>query len=113
VSQSRHVYTRGAGETHSVKGPMVTVLLFGETLRQSLKQSEIQLDVPVPMTVRRLLEANQDTLGPLISFLGKGELLVTVNRKVGSMDSTVRDGDTVKLTHQFNPTYDGATWHNP
>ena len=46
-------------------------------------------------------------------LLGKGELLVTVNRKVGSMDSVVRDGDTIKLTHQCNPTYEGATWQNP
>lgn len=92
---------------------MVTVLLFGQTLRESVEESELQFQVPGPLTVRALLEAQQDKLGALQPFLSKGELLVTVNRKVGTLDSTVRDGDTVKLTHQFNPTYDGATWHNP
>ncbi|HET8580735.1 MAG TPA: hypothetical protein VFL31_07030 [Nitrospiraceae bacterium] len=92
---------------------MVTVLLFGQALRQSMEESELQVEVPGPLTVRALLEANQDRLGRVMPFLGKGELLVTVNRKVGSMDSMVHDGDTVKFTHQFNPTYDGARWHNP
>jgi len=25
----------------------------------------------------------------------------------------VKDGDTIKLTHQFNPVFEGARWHNP
>jgi hypothetical protein len=45
--------------------------------------------------------------------MNKGQLLVTVNRKVGTLDSVLRDGDTLKLTHQFNPIVDGAAWHNP
>jgi molybdopterin synthase sulfur carrier subunit len=92
---------------------MVTVLVFGQTLRQCVDESEIQCEVPEPTTVRGLLEANQGTLGALLPFMGKGELLVSVNKKVGTLDTKVRDGDTVKLTHQFNPTLDGATWHNP
>ena len=92
---------------------MVTVLLFGQALRQSVEESELQVEVPGPLTVRQLLEANQDRLGGVMPFLGKGELLVSVNRKVGTIDSMVQDGDTVKLTHQFNPTYEGATWQNP
>jgi molybdopterin converting factor small subunit len=92
---------------------MVTVLVFGQTLRQAIPESEIQCDVPEPTTVRGLLESNQDALGGLLPFMSKGELLVTVNRKVGALDTKVRDGDTVKLTHQFNPTHEGATWHNP
>ncbi|HKW86365.1 MAG TPA: hypothetical protein VJM82_04785 [Nitrospiraceae bacterium] len=92
---------------------MVTVLLFGQALRQSVEESELQVEVPGPLTVRQLLEANQDRLGGVMPFLGKGELLVSVNRKVGTIDSVVQDGDTVKLTHQFNPTYEGARWQNP
>ncbi|MEK6525981.1 MAG: MoaD/ThiS family protein [Nitrospirota bacterium] len=92
---------------------MVTVLLFGQTLRQSAEESEFQLDVTGPTTVKNLLEANRHRLSGVIPFMSKGELLVTVNRKVGTLDSPVQDGDTIKLTHQFNPTYDGATWHNP
>lgn len=92
---------------------MVTVLVFGQTLRQSVQETEIQCDVPTPPTIRGLLEGNPDTLGGLLPFMNKSELLVTVNRKVAALDTKVKDGDTVKLTHQFNPTHEGATWHNP
>ncbi|MGH7232307.1 MAG: MoaD/ThiS family protein [Nitrospiraceae bacterium] len=92
---------------------MVTVFLFGLTLRQSAGESEFQLEVSGPITVKQLLESRADTMSGLVPFMNKGELLVTVNRKVGSMDSIVKDGDTVKLTHQSNPTYDGAMWQNP
>ncbi|MFM8552163.1 MAG: MoaD/ThiS family protein [Nitrospiraceae bacterium] len=92
---------------------MVTLLLFGETLRQAVGESEVQCEVAEPVALKALLEANQDRLGALLPFMGKGELLVTVNRKVGGLDSKIRDGDTVKLTHQFNPVHDGAMWQNP
>lgn len=92
---------------------MVTLLLFGETLRQAAGESEFQCEVTAPVTVKALLLANQDRLAGVLTFMNKGELMVTVNRKVGSLDSTVRDGDTVKLTHQFNPVMDGALWQNP
>lgn len=92
---------------------MVTLLLFGETLRQAMGESEFQCDVSEPVTLKALLESNQDRLGALLPFMKKGELLITVNRKVGGLDSKVRDGDTVKLTHQFNPVHDGAMWQNP
>lgn len=92
---------------------MVTVLLFGETLRQAVEESELTLDVTGTTTVKGLLETNQNKLAGVLPFMNKGELLVTVNKKVGALDSTVKDGDMVKLTHQVNPTFDGATWHNP
>jgi molybdopterin synthase sulfur carrier subunit len=92
---------------------MVTILLFGLTLRDAVGESELQIQVQGSLTVQRLIEANQDRLGSVIAFMNRGELLVTVNRKVGSLDSQVRDGDTVKLTHHSNPVYEGATWHNP
>lgn len=92
---------------------MVTVLLFGETLRQAAGETEVQCDIAAPLSVKALLEANRDRLAGVLPFMQKGELLVTVNRKVGTLDSTVRDGDTVKLTHQFNPVMDGALWQNP
>jgi molybdopterin synthase sulfur carrier subunit len=92
---------------------MVTLLFFGLTLRESIGESQIQLDVGGPITVKQLIETHQDRLGALVPLLTKSELLVTINRKVGTLESTVRDGDTVKLTHQFNPTYEGATWQNP
>ncbi len=92
---------------------MVTLLLFGETLRQSVEETELQFEIAGPTTVKALLESHQDRLAGLRPFLEKGELMVSVNRKVGTLDSAVQDGSTVKITHQTNPTYEGATWHNP
>jgi molybdopterin synthase sulfur carrier subunit len=92
---------------------MVTILLFGLTLQESVGESELQVDVVGPMTVKALLESNQGKLAGALLFMQKGELLVTVNKKVGSLESVVKDGDTVKLTHQSNPQYDGAMWQNP
>jgi molybdopterin synthase sulfur carrier subunit len=92
---------------------MVTVLLFGLTLRGSVGESELQIEVSAPISVKSLIESTADKLSGLVPFMTKGELLVAVNRKVGSLDSIVRDGDTVKLTHQSNPTYEGAMWQNP
>lgn len=92
---------------------MVTVMIFGLTLRDALGESELEIEVPDPITVKHLIESNQDRLGALIPFMGKSEILVAVNKKVGALDSTIKDGDTIKLTHQFNPDYEGARWHNP
>jgi len=92
---------------------MVKIILYGMTLQQSTDESEYELAVAGPTTVRGLLEANQERLGAILGFMNKGELLVTINKKVGTLDSKVQDGDTIKLTHQFNPTYEGARWHNP
>jgi len=92
---------------------MVTVLLFGETLRQAVDENEVQCETAGVTTVKQLLEANQDKLAGLLPFLSKGELLVAINKKVGALDSAVKDGDTIKLTHQVHPTMDGAMWQNP
>jgi molybdopterin synthase sulfur carrier subunit len=92
---------------------MITVLLYGQTLRQLVEEPEVRCEVTAPVTIKTLLEANSERLRGVVPLMAKGELLVTVNRKVATLDSVVRDGDTVKLTHQFNPVVDGATWHNP
>jgi molybdopterin synthase sulfur carrier subunit len=92
---------------------MVKILVFGQTLRDLLKENEIEIEVTGPMTVREFLESNQERLGEALTLATRGELLVTVNKKVGTLETTVKDGDTLKLTHQFHPSYDGARWHNP
>ena len=92
---------------------MVKVVLYGVTLQQRMDESEYEVAVAGPTTVRGLLESNEDRLGGLLGFMQKGELLVTVNKKVATLDSRVQDGDMIKLTHQFNPVYEGARWQNP
>jgi sulfur-carrier protein len=34
--------------------------------------------------------------------------LITVNKKIGSDDSPVKDGDTIKFSHQSRTSYDGT-----
>ncbi len=92
---------------------MVTILMFGHTLREAVGESEIEVEIATPTSVKAILEANQEKLGGALGLANKGEIVVAVNKKVGSLDSIVNDGDTVKLTHQFNPIFEGATWQNP
>jgi molybdopterin synthase sulfur carrier subunit len=87
--------------------------MFGHTLREAVGESEIEVEIATPTSVKAILEANQEKLGGALGLANKGEIVVAVNKKVGSLDSIVNDGDTVKLTHQFNPIFEGATWQNP
>lgn len=92
---------------------MVTILMFGHVLRESVGESEVEVDVSTPMTVKAILEANQEKLGGALTLANKSEILVAVNKKVATLDSIVKDGDIIKLTHQFNPVFEGARWQNP
>jgi molybdopterin synthase sulfur carrier subunit len=87
---------------------MVTVLVFGLTLRDAVGESEFKLEVFAPTTVRKLIESNQDRLGPLLQFLTNREVMITVNKKVSAEDTVVKDGDTVKFSHQSRVSYDGT-----
>ena len=87
---------------------MVTVLVFGLTLRDAVGETEFKFDVFEPTTVRKLIESNQDRLGSLVQFLANREVMITVNKKVSAEDTVVRDGDIVKLSHQSRTSYDGT-----
>jgi sulfur-carrier protein len=87
---------------------MVKVLVFGLTLRQAMGAHEIELDVAGPTTIKKMIDAYPEELGALAPFMQQREVLVAVNKKVGSEDSPVRDGDVVKLTHQSKTSYDGV-----
>jgi molybdopterin synthase sulfur carrier subunit len=91
---------------------MVTVLVFGLTLRDVLGETEFDIEISGPTTVRKLLESNQDRMAPLLQFLVNREVMITVNKKVGADDTVVKDGDVVKLSHQSRTSYDG-TRHIP
>ena len=87
---------------------MVTVLVFGLTLRDVVAETELECEVSEPTTVRKLIESNQDRMGPLLQFLLNRELMIAVNKKVSAEDTAVKDGDIVKLTHQSRVSYDGT-----
>ncbi|WHZ21399.1 MAG: hypothetical protein OJF47_000511 [Nitrospira sp.] len=88
---------------------MVKVLILGVTLQQRVPETEFDLDLAAPTAVKKLIEAHPDQLAALSPFAQRGELLVTVNRKVGSLDSLVKDGDVLKIAHQSRASYDGTT----
>lgn len=92
---------------------MVTVLVFGQNLVPCVEDSEMECEVEGTPTVRAFLESDTDKFGGLLEFLNKGELMVTINQKISTQEATIKDGDTLKFTHQFNPTMEGAMWHNP
>jgi sulfur-carrier protein len=87
---------------------MVKVLVFGLTLRHAVGAHEIELDVSQTTTVKKLIEAYPAELGAISPYMMQREVLVAVNKKVGSEDSPVKDGDVVKLTHQSKTSYDGV-----
>lgn len=87
---------------------MVKVLVFGLTLRHAVGTHEIELEVAGTTTIKKMIEGNPDQLGALMPFMHQREVLVAVNKKVGSEDSVVKDGDVVKLTHQSKTSYDGV-----
>jgi len=87
---------------------MVKVLVFGLTLRHVLGEHELELEVAGTTTVRKMIDAHPAQLGALMPFMLQREVLVAVNKKVGSEDSVVKDGDVVKLTHQSKTSYDGV-----
>ena len=87
---------------------MVTVLVLGNTLRDAVGENEIEVTLSESTTVKKLIEENRQQLGGLLPFLMNREALITVNKKIGSEDSPVKDGDVVKFSHQSPTTYDGT-----
>ena len=88
---------------------MVKVLILGATLQQRMSETELDLEIDGPIAIKTLIEGNADLLDALAPFVVRGELLVTVNRKVGSLDSVVKEGDVLKIAHQSRASYDGTT----
>ncbi len=87
---------------------MVVIQIFGQTLRAIVEDSELEIPVTGPTTVKQLIEANPAQLGALLQYVKSREALITINKKIGSEDSPVRDGDVVKLSFQSRASYDGT-----
>lgn len=87
---------------------MVLIQVFGHTLRAVVDETELEVPVTGPTTVKQLIEANPAQLGALLQYIKRHEALITINKKIGSEDSPVRDGDVVKLSFQSHASYDGT-----
>jgi sulfur-carrier protein len=86
---------------------MVSVQIFGHVLQAVVEDSEVNVPVSAPTTVKQLVEHYPAQLGRLLPYLAKREVLITINKKIGSEDSPVCDGDVVKLSFQSRVSYDG------
>ena len=86
---------------------MVSVQIFGQTLRALVEEGELEVPVAGPTAVKQLIEAHPEQLGPLLQYIKSREALITINKKIGSEDSLVRDGDVVKLSFQSRTSYEG------
>ncbi len=87
---------------------MVTVLVLGNTLSDVVEDRELRVSLARPTTVKKLVESHQEQLGGLLPFLANREALITVNKRIGTEDSFVRDGDVVKISFQSRASYDGT-----
>ncbi|HEX5544181.1 MAG TPA: MoaD/ThiS family protein [Nitrospira sp.] len=87
---------------------MVSIQIFGQTLRAVVDENELEVPVTGSTTVKQLIEANPAQLGALLPYIKSREALITINKKIGSEDSPIRDGDVVKLSFQSRTSYDGT-----
>lgn len=87
---------------------MVTVLVFGRVIQEAVGENEFSIESAEPTTVRKLIEAHAESLGPLLRFIDSREALISVNKKVGTEDTVVKDGDTIKVSFQSRMSYDGT-----
>jgi len=87
---------------------MVTVLVLSHTLREAVNEPEVEVALKEPVTVKKLVESYPDELGGLLPYLVSREALITINKKIGSEDSLVKDGDLVKFSFQSRTSYDGT-----
>ncbi|MGE0643997.1 MAG: MoaD/ThiS family protein [Nitrospira sp.] len=86
---------------------MVSVQIFGQTLRAAVDESDFEVSISGLTTVKQLIEGNPAQLGPLLQYITSREALITINKKIGSEDSVVKDGDFVKFSFQSRTTYEG------
>ncbi|CUQ67547.1 MoaD/ThiS family protein [Candidatus Nitrospira inopinata] len=87
---------------------MVTIVVLGHTLREAVGAGEIEIDILGPTTIKQLIETHQDRLGGLLPYLVRREALITINKRVGTEDSMIRNGDVVKFAFQSRASYDGT-----
>jgi molybdopterin synthase sulfur carrier subunit len=87
---------------------MVRILVMGTTLRDAVEESDVELYVEGSTSVKKLIEGHQEQLGGLLRYIANREALITVNKKIGTEDTAVRDGDIVKISFQSRASYDGT-----
>ena len=93
---------------------MIKILMFGHALKEVVEDPEVEISLEESLSIRKLLETYQEHFREIMPFLESQELMFTINHKISTLDALVKNGDTVKITHQGgDQSADGARWHNP
>jgi molybdopterin converting factor small subunit len=75
---------------------MVTITLMGQ-LQALDGERDLAYEIPEPITVRQLIQQQGENLRPVLDLMKQKKLLVTVNKRIASEDTRIRDGDAIKL----------------
>lgn len=75
---------------------MVTITLMGQ-LQTADGERDFACEVSAPISVRQLIQRQGNALRPVLQMMREKRVLVTVNKRIASEDTCVRDGDTIKL----------------
>jgi molybdopterin converting factor small subunit len=75
---------------------MVTITLMGQ-LQTADGERDLACDIPGPLSVRQVIQRQGDNLRHVFQLLREKKVLVTINKRIASEDSTVRDGDAIRL----------------
>ena len=75
---------------------MITITLMGQ-LQSTDGESELSCEVNDPLTVKQLIQRQGKSLREVFQLLKDNKLMITVNQRVASEDTSIQDGDTIKL----------------
>lgn len=75
---------------------MVTITLTGQ-LQTADGERDLACEINAPMSVRQVIQKQGAQLRPLLQLLREKKVLVTINKRIASEDTLVRDGDTIRL----------------
>lgn len=75
---------------------MVTITLMGQ-LQTADGERDFACALPESMTVRQLIQRQGRALRPVLDLMREKKVMVTVNKRIASEDTKVRDGDAIKL----------------
>jgi molybdopterin converting factor small subunit len=75
---------------------MVTITLTGQ-LQTADGERDLACEISGTMSVRQVIQKQGGQLRHLLQLLREKKVLVTINKRIASEDSLVRDGDAVRL----------------
>jgi molybdopterin converting factor small subunit len=75
---------------------MITITLMGQ-LQTAEGERELACEVIEPQTIRTLIQKQAKPIRYVLQLAREKKLMVTVNTKIASLDSVVKDGDAIRL----------------